>query len=572
MGMGEQDLAERQGPPRAVLFDMDGVLLHSYDAWMGLVRAAGRDLAGIEITPEEFASTWGQGVAADVERFFRASTEAEVARYYETHFEEHAGGLRVDPEAAPLLEALRARGVPTAVVTNTPVALARRILAAAGLAPGEVIGADEVPRAKPAPDIVLEACRRLAVAPAAALVVGDSAFDREAAAAAGAAFLGVGQAGGELTAARLGAVLRLFPGAAPGGPAEAAWRRRARRRLAAWVASSAALLLAGFAAGYAVRRAAPPQIEDYEIREGGGHFTNPLLDCEIAGYRRSRELRPFREEIVRTVDGLVARGEAAKVSLYFRDLDNGPWFGIREEETFRPGSLLKVPTIMAALLQAERDPGFLARQVPFHGFRGQGIRGLYQAEQTLREGESYSVEDLLRRAAAYSDNAAVALLNQQVDRQVFARLLKDLGLPPGLADLEAPASLSPRVYGQLFRVLYNGSYLGAEMSERALGYFAQSTFRDGIVAGVPAGTAVAHKFGIFAPPWEHGAGQLHDCGIVYHPGRPYFLCVMTEGGDVDRLAGAIREISGEVYRQIQRQVEEEKPGPLSPEFPVTGSP
>ncbi len=59
-----------------------------------------------------------------------------------------------------------------------------------------------MPRAKPAPDMVLEACARLSVAPAAAWVGGDTEFDRAAARAAGARFAGLG-IGGDLTLARL---------------------------------------------------------------------------------------------------------------------------------------------------------------------------------------------------------------------------------------------------------------------------------------------------------------------------------------------------------------------------------
>ena len=47
--------------------------------------------------------------------------------------------------------------------------------------------------------------------------------------------------------------------------------------------------------------------------------------------------------------------------------------------------------------------------------------------------------------------------------------------------------------------------------------------------------------------------QLHDCGIVYLPGRPYFLCVITEGRDADTLAEVIREISRDVFLAVATQ-------------------
>lgn len=530
-------------PPRAVLFDMDGVLLDSYEAWRGLVRAAGRDLAGREITDAEFHETWGQGVAADVERFFPGRSEAEVGRYYLEHFTEHAAGVRVDPEAETVLAELRRRGVRTAVITNTPGALARSIIAGAGLETGPVLGGDDVPRAKPAPDLVSAASALLGVPPAAALVVGDSRFDREAAAAAGAPFVGVGEAGGEVSIARLGALLRLVPGPPSRFP-------RPGLRQASLIALVA---LACFAVGYGLRAGgrrtadwvpAAEENPDYQIRGQAGRYTNPLLDCEVAGYRSGRELRPFKAEIERLAESLVARGVAGRISVYFRDLDNGPWFGIREEEGFTPASLGKVPTVMAALLQAEETPGFLARVVRFEGYPGEELPGQWEPDERLARGQAYTIDELIRRTARYSDNASVSLLGAQVDLRYRERVFDELGLPHVHGSLDEPVALTPRLYGQLFRVLYNASFLGRAMSERALEHFAQSTFGAGLVGGVPAGTPVAHKFGIYALPGR--PAQLHDCGIVYRPGRPYFLCVMTEGQDANRLAEAIREISAAV--------------------------
>lgn len=73
------------------------------------------------------------------------------------------------------------------------------------------------------------------------------------------------------------------------------------------------------------------------------------------------------------------------------------------------------------------------------------------------------------------------------------------------------------------------------------------------MAGVPPGTTVAHKFGIYSIPGTTKTAQLHDCGIIYRPGRPYFLCVMTEGQDADTLAGAIRQISRAVFLAVDTQ-------------------
>jgi len=98
---------------------------------------------------------------------------------------------------AAVLEALRARGLTVAVVTNTMTPLAYDILAAARLAAlvDVVACADQVARAKPAPDLVLHALARLGLDASEAWMTGDSRFDREAAEGAGVRFVGYRQSG-----------------------------------------------------------------------------------------------------------------------------------------------------------------------------------------------------------------------------------------------------------------------------------------------------------------------------------------------------------------------------------------
>jgi HAD superfamily hydrolase (TIGR01509 family) len=193
---------------QAVLFDMDGVLVDSYEAWFALLCAASRELGGEPVTRARFQATWGQGVDADVQSFFTSSTAQAVNAYYVEHFREHARHVRRIPGASAAIEAVRARGLRIAVVTNTPTPLARDILAGAGLGLDVVVGGSDVPLPKPAPDIVLRACELLAVEPAAAVMVGDSVYDRQAAGAAGVRFIGFGIEG-DVTIASLAELGRI---------------------------------------------------------------------------------------------------------------------------------------------------------------------------------------------------------------------------------------------------------------------------------------------------------------------------------------------------------------------------
>ncbi len=176
---------------RAVLWDLDGVLIDSYEVWFHLLNQTSRDFGGVPITREVMRDGWGQGIAADVERFFPHKTIAETEAHYHAHFMDHVQHLRVDPDARDVTDALRRRGFRQALITNTPSPLAREILGAAALELDTVVGGTDVPNAKPAPDMVHEACRRLRVSNAEAIVVGDSRYDREAAGGAGVHFVGL---------------------------------------------------------------------------------------------------------------------------------------------------------------------------------------------------------------------------------------------------------------------------------------------------------------------------------------------------------------------------------------------
>lgn len=308
----------------------------------------------------------------------------------------------------------------------------------------------------------------------------------------------------------------------------------------------AACLVAGAAAGYHFRDARVPEIlaRATETREGGYRFVNPLLECDRGGdVIQSDELVPFREKVRAHLE-VLRRPGVSSVSVYFRELNDGLWFTLGETERFAPASLRKVPLMIAALKEAEGAPELLMRPVR------NTLRADHSAQQTFKPSvalvpdQEYPLAELIRRMIVYSDNNAFMLLSRQVDPAALDRTYAKLAGQGGVRDF-----LSVYTYAAFFRVLYNASYLGKELSEWALATLAQSEFRAGIVEGLPPGVAVAHKFG------EHrddrtGEVQLHDCGIVYAPDRPYLLCVMTRGASFDQVDGAIASISRLIFGEV----------------------
>lgn len=176
--------------PEALLFDLDGVLVESDEVWFRVLNGVAEELGYPAISREEFLAANGQGIEADIECWYPAHSVETIEGLYAQHFPrnlEHGAPMQGVPE---LFAELRERAIPTAVVTNTPNPIATWVVRHVGATPDHVVGGTDVPRSKPSPDIVLEACRRLSVTAGAAWLLGDSSYDKEAAEAAGARFVG----------------------------------------------------------------------------------------------------------------------------------------------------------------------------------------------------------------------------------------------------------------------------------------------------------------------------------------------------------------------------------------------
>jgi phosphoglycolate phosphatase len=176
--------------PRAVLFDLDGTLADSYDgitASTNHVRAAN----GLPALPAgEIKKHVGRGLAKLLADLVPGThTARNIALYREHHVTVMRQHTRLMPGARQAVEALKRSGRRLAVCSNKNVVFTRALLESLGLAPffDVVLGPEDVPQPKPAPDMLLTALRLLGVSADEALYVGDMDIDVQTGRAAGVA-------------------------------------------------------------------------------------------------------------------------------------------------------------------------------------------------------------------------------------------------------------------------------------------------------------------------------------------------------------------------------------------------
>lgn len=287
-----------------------------------------------------------------------------------------------------------------------------------------------------------------------------------------------------------------------------------------------------------------------EIRSGEQYrFINPLLDCYEIKSTKMRFMKEAELKINEFIKEEKAKQHVELVSVYYRDLNNGPWMGIKEDSAYSPASLLKVPVMLAALKQAQQLPGFLETKIEFKPEDANQFQPNIVGERHVLPGNSYQIKELIQYMIVYSDNDAQSLLTRNISRENYNDVFMELGIDL-MKYRPMDNFLSVKEYASYFRILYNATYLNKEMSEQALTLLGYTKYKNGIVAGVPPGVIVAHKFGERFYP-ETNIKQLHDCGIVYKPGKPYLLCIMTRGNDFNNLERIISTISKIMYDSVK---------------------
>ena len=176
----------------AVLFDLDGTLIDSAPDLAGAANDLRRSHGLPDLPYERLRPMVGSGARGMVgaafgvlpgDARFETLRDQFLARYEQRFLQETA----VFPLMEPLLRALEARGLPWGIVTNKAARFAQPVVAGLRLHKRAVvlICGDTTPHAKPHPAPLLEAARRIGVAPTRCVYVGDDLRDVQAGRSAG---------------------------------------------------------------------------------------------------------------------------------------------------------------------------------------------------------------------------------------------------------------------------------------------------------------------------------------------------------------------------------------------------
>lgn len=278
-------------------------------------------------------------------------------------------------------------------------------------------------------------------------------------------------------------------------------------------------------------------------RLNGYDLIKPILfvenDCE------SERLQNLKSELSNIIANYTMGGNVSSTSLYLRSFLSSEWISINGSETYSPGSMLKVPILIAYLKMNEKAPGSLNKKYTCDKAYD-GNRKAAFVSKSIEVGHAYTVKELLEYMIKYSDNTATMLLMKNLDISIFRQVFDDFGL--SAPDRNARSfPINAADFSRFMRALFNGSYLSMTDSEFAVDLLTKSEFKDGILKGIPSTVKVAHKFG------EEGnaaALELHESAIVFLENSPYILTVMTKGKDFDEQSKLIGELSAKIYKTV----------------------
>lgn len=260
----------------------------------------------------------------------------------------------------------------------------------------------------------------------------------------------------------------------------------------------------------------------------------------------------------------IIKQSGAEVAVAWRPLDarEGEEILINPDLRFHAASTMKVPVMIELFREVEAGRRSLDDTVAVTNQFTSIVDGspytLSASEDSDGEiykamGRQLSLRTLVEAAITVSSNLATNILIEHLGAKNIQATVDQMNASGmqvlrGVEDQKAfdagrNNTTTARGLLTLLTAIGNGRAVSAEASAQMVEILKRQKFRDGIPAGLPAGTTVAHKTGNITR-------IHHDAGIVY-ASRPYVLVVLVRGIDDQKTSGAlIAEISRIIARAL----------------------
>ncbi|MEK7188420.1 MAG: serine hydrolase [Patescibacteria group bacterium] len=182
---------------------------------------------------------------------------------------------------------------------------------------------------------------------------------------------------------------------------------------------------------------------------------------------------------------------------YAIDLSDKVSYGLNQDEIFQAASLIKLPIMSLVYKKYEEGEINLDEKVP---------------------GSTSTYRELVREMGKRSDNSAqITLVNTFGKGKIDAYINEIRMRKTSLEENET----SPKDVGLFFKMLWEEDLVSTKSRDEILGYLTNTIYEDWLVAGIPKGIRVAHKYG-------SEVHVVNDAGIVYGP-KPFVVVIMSKG-------------------------------------------
>jgi beta-lactamase class A len=253
----------------------------------------------------------------------------------------------------------------------------------------------------------------------------------------------------------------------------------------------------------------------------------------------------------------------ADVGVAFRSLDGQTAWSYHSDDVFHAASTMKIPVMIELFHQVREGKVKLDGSLPikneFYSLADGSVFTLDPKDDSETDlykavGQTRTLSQLCELMITVSSNFATNLLIQKlgvenIRASVHSLHADGMNVLRGVEDNKAfqeglMNTTTAEGLAVLLEAIAKGEAVDANASRQMVEILERQKFNEGIPAGVPAGTQVAHKTGELTK-------LHHDAAIVYAK-RPFVLVVLVRGlEDIDDSSAVMADITRELYQATQ---------------------